>query len=375
MIEPIRKQRRGRAADNADSTLLACIEELRLARQQLELQRCCIASLARQVAALGPTGMDSTSRAQAANADLATWKFDGSGASIEASRAFCDLLEIPDPMILAARPLAALMTDRSYRLLWEHLAPLDDRTAVTLEIEMIGQISGRHRQLAISVIPAAGIPAAGTGAERTYAAILVDVTARRNDDSCTRFLGRQDGLTGLRNRAAFEEQARQAIAIAHRNGSMVALLCVDIDRFKAVNDAHGAATGDRLLCEMASRLQAITRESDTVARFGGDEFALLATNLHDPDEAAALARKIAERLAEPYNIGGRELCCTASVGSALYPTDSDHLETLFEIADAALHRCKRDTGGNAPRLNSNAELDGSVGLFRRLAEPSAPWGL
>ncbi len=367
MIEPIRKQRRNPATDDADSTLLACIEELRLARQQLELQRCCIASLARQVAAPGPAGTDSTSRAQAANADLATWKFDGSGASIEASRAFCDLLEVPDPTILAPRPLAALMTDRSYRLLWECLAPLDDRTAVTLEIEMIGQLSGRHRQLAVSVIPAAG-----TGAERSYAAILVDVTARRNDESCTRFLGRQDGLTGLRNRAAFEEQARQAIAIAHRNGSMVALLCVDIDRFKAINDAHGAATGDRLLCEMASRLQAITRESDTVARFGGDEFALLATNLHDPDEAAALARKITERLAEPYSIGGRELCCTASVGAALYPADSDNLETLFEIADAALHRRKRD-GGDASRPSANAGRNGG-GLFHRLAEPSAPWG-
>lgn len=364
MIEPIRKPRRDLGADDADRTLLACIEELRLARQQIELQRCCIASLARQVAALGPGSADYAACAQAANADLATWKFDGSGRSIEASRAFCDLLEIPDPTILAARPLAALMTDRSYRLLWERLAPLDDRTAVSLEIEVIGQVSGRHRQLAISAIPAVG-----TGAERAYAAILVDVTARRNDDSCTRFLGRQDGLTGLRNRAAFEEQARQAIAIAHRNGSMVALLCVDLDRLKAVNDAHGAATGDRLLREMASRLQAITRESDTVARFGGDEFALLATNLHDADEVAALARKIAERLAEPYSIGGRELCCTASVGTALYPADSDNLETLFEIADAALHRSKR-AGADGSRPSANAGRDGG-GLFRRLAEPSA----
>jgi diguanylate cyclase (GGDEF)-like protein len=245
----------------------------------------------------------------------------------------------------------------------ERLAPLDDKTAVSLEIEIIGQVSGRHRQMVVSIIPVVG-----TGADRVYTAILVDVSARRNDESCTRFLARQDSLTGLPNRAAFDEKARQALAIARRNGSIVALLCIDLDRFKAVNDAHGATTGDGLLREVAHRLQAITRESDIIARFGGDEFALLATNLHEPGEIDALARKVATRLGEPYDIHGSSISCSVSVGSALYPADGADLDMLFDAADAELHRSK----GDANRAPPDGKVIRGAGLFRRLAEPPIP---
>lgn len=361
MIEPFARPQRPPGPDGPNRDLLACIEELRVARLEIELQRRCIGSLAGQLASLGPDTTEAGLLGDGDDAALATWRFDGAGNIIDASPALCDLLETPAPTNLEARPLAAMMTDRSYQHLWERLAPLDDKTAATLEIEIIGQISGRHRQVAMTVIPTMG-----TGTERVYAAILVNLTARRSDESCTRFLARQDSLTGLPNRAAFDEKARHALAIARRNGSLVALLCIDLDAFKAVNEAHGNATGDRVLCEIAGRLQSITRESDTLARSGGDEFAMLATNLHDPDEAEILVRRIAGRLAEPHTVPGRQLNCPASIGLALYPADGNELGTLFETAAAALHSGKRR---NAPSAAAKPSRSGGPRLFLRIGGP------
>jgi diguanylate cyclase (GGDEF)-like protein/PAS domain S-box-containing protein len=352
------------ASGSAQRELLLCIEELRVARQTIELQRCSILSLAGQFASLGRDAADCAIRADEGEAELATWKFDSAGRTLEANRALCELFEASEPAILRTCPMTALMTEQAHQLIWQRLGSLDDRTAVTLEIELIGQVSGRRRDVAISIIPIRG-----TGAERVHAAIVIDITARRNNNSCTRFLGRQDSLTGLSNRTAFVEKLQQALAIARRNGSVLALMCFDLDGFKAVNEAHGTMAGDRLLCETANRLQGITRESDTVARLGGDEFALLATNLHEPSEAEALVRKIAARLAEPFRLGGHELPGLASIGLALYPADGDDPKTLLEIADAALHRAKHGTRAGAPSNLAEARPGRPPRLFRPLAKP------
>jgi len=153
-----------------------------------------------------------------------------------------------------------------------------------------------------------------------------------------------DNLTGLANRALFEDRLNAVLARARREQSRFALLYIDLDRFKDVNDTHGHATGDRLLQEVARRLQHGMRESDTVARLGGDEFAVLLTALIRPEHAAHVAEKLRATLSEPHVLGDLSLVCTPSIGIAVYPEDGNSLETLLDHADTAMYSHKKAGG-------------------------------
>jgi diguanylate cyclase (GGDEF)-like protein/PAS domain S-box-containing protein len=172
-----------------------------------------------------------------------------------------------------------------------------------------------------------------------------DVTERKRIDEEIKRLARHDVLTGVANRGVFVEALEAAIADAIRNGTVFAVLYIDLDHFKDVNDTLGHPVGDLLLQSVAARLRAVVRETDTVARFGGDEFALIATALREPADAAILADKILTALSEPLSFQGRELRSGASIGIALYGPDSADVEALLSHADVALYRSKSEGRG------------------------------
>jgi diguanylate cyclase (GGDEF)-like protein len=149
-----------------------------------------------------------------------------------------------------------------------------------------------------------------------------------------------DDLTGLPNRALLSERLQQELAHARRSGNQLALLFLDLDRFKSVNDTLGHDGGDQLLRVAAERLSACVRESDTVARLGGDEFVVLLTGLNNPLQAAALAGQILDLLSEPFTISGSECFIGASIGVSVFPSDGTTAEELLKQADIAMYRAK-----------------------------------
>jgi diguanylate cyclase (GGDEF)-like protein len=179
-------------------------------------------------------------------------------------------------------------------------------------------------------------------------------------------LAQTDSLTALANRRAFHDRLTLAFAASRRGAKPFAVLYLDLDDFKAVNDTLGHATGDALLQEVVARLRTCVRETDLVARFGGDEFAILQTDVTDPVAIATLAEKIIRILAAPYTINGDELRVTASIGIAPYSDKVAGPEAMMMQADLALYRAK-DDGRSCFRFHSG-ELDQQVHLRVTLAD-------
>ena len=155
-----------------------------------------------------------------------------------------------------------------------------------------------------------------------------------------------DALTGLPNRVLFEERLQQALDQARRNGSVVAVLFVDLDRFKQINDTLGHSVGDALLQKVGQRLKSCVRKSDTLARMGGDEFTLLLTDLKDQHYAVRVSQKLLDALKAPFVVDGYELFVTASIGISLYPRDGRDAATLQRNADSAMYRAKNQGKNN-----------------------------
>ena len=153
-------------------------------------------------------------------------------------------------------------------------------------------------------------------------------------------IARHDGLTGLPNRLFLIERLQKAIAVAGLRHHRLALLFIDLDGFKAVNDAFGHAVADRLLAAVASRIAASVRSEDIACRYGGDEFVALLTNLSDPSVAIRVSQKIRKHIAESYRIDGHEIRITASIGISVYPDEGDRWGALLSHADAAMYRDK-----------------------------------
>jgi len=176
--------------------------------------------------------------------------------------------------------------------------------------------------------------------------------ARRQRAEHLNHLAQFDELTGLANRALFRDRLARALAWGRRHGRLVAVMVLDLNGFKTVNDRLGHAAGDQLLRHLANRLRRRLRETDTVARLGGDEFALVIENLAKAEHAALVARKILDVVTPPLVIDGREVRVTASLGVALHPEDGDDAERLLKGADAAMYRAKAE-GGNLCRFCSS----------------------
>jgi diguanylate cyclase len=149
-----------------------------------------------------------------------------------------------------------------------------------------------------------------------------------------------DALTGLYNRHVFDETLRACLAQAERYRRIFALLMIDLDEFKHVNDTWGHGTGDTLLQAVAAKLSGITRDSDRVCRIGGDEFAILLPEILNPRQPAILAERLAQSLLEPVHTGEAEILVTASIGIAIYPDNGTTVDALLHNADRAMYRCK-----------------------------------
>jgi diguanylate cyclase (GGDEF)-like protein len=185
--------------------------------------------------------------------------------------------------------------------------------------------------------------------------LLGQYIARRETERRLQFVVSHDPLTGLPNRTIFSQRLGQALAQAARYDHKVALLFVDLDRFKVVNDTMGHEAGDRLLREVADRLRESLREGDTVARHGGDEFVVLIEQYDSAIQLAGVAQKIIDQAVQPYVFDGHEFHISASIGIATYPNDGQDSASLFKHADIAMYRAK-EAGKNqyqfySPHMN------------------------
>jgi diguanylate cyclase (GGDEF)-like protein len=174
-------------------------------------------------------------------------------------------------------------------------------------------------------------------------AVIEDVTDQRAAEARISHLARYDALTGLANRVYFRERVERVLAAA--GGEACAILFTDLDQFKQVNDTLGHPRGDTLLRAVAERLRRLVRETDIVARFGGDEFVILQSPVNNVDDAASLARRVIAALGEPYEIDGHQVVIGATIGIALYPRDAASVDHLLKIADMALYWAKADQRG------------------------------
>lgn len=159
-------------------------------------------------------------------------------------------------------------------------------------------------------------------------------------------LAYHDGLTDLPNRVLFEDRCAQALAIAQRNQNLVAVMLVSIDRFKKVTESLGHAAGDVVLTKTAARLQRCVTNGDTVARFEGDEFALLLTNVNETADLAEIARAVGDAFKTPFRLGGQEVYVSTSIGISLFPSNGEDTSTILRNAVAALYRAKTQGGNN-----------------------------
>ena len=190
-----------------------------------------------------------------------------------------------------------------------------------------------------------------------------DVTERRRAETALAFLARHDALTRLPNRTLFQERLADAITQA-RDGTICALLCLDLDRFKVINDTLGHPVGDGLLRAVAGRLAAVVRESDTVARLGGDEFAVIQVGLESSEESALLAGRIIEVMRRPFDIEGNTVLAGISIGISVTPRDGASPETLLKNADIALYLAKSE--GRAAYRFFEPEMDDDVQARRAI---------
>ncbi len=190
-----------------------------------------------------------------------------------------------------------------------------------------------------------------------YVASFTDLSASKVAEERIRLLAYHDALTGLPNRLLLKDRLEHGLASARRSRGHLAVLFLDLDRFKNVNDSLGHAAGDQLLKEIASRLTTCVREVDTVSRLGGDEFVIVLESLQDQDDAVSIATKIHAAFEQPIQVGNQMLHASASIGIAIYPDDGDSPEMLMQNADTAMYQAKSLGRNNyqffAPFMNAH----------------------
>jgi diguanylate cyclase (GGDEF)-like protein/PAS domain S-box-containing protein len=247
-------------------------------------------------------------------------------------------------------------------------AALSDATSFLARLAA-GEVVGhqlRERELVrkdgsrVWVAIAVSLVRGASGEPRYFVSVIQDISeakraaaALRESEEQFRQLAHYDTLTNLPNRALFYDRLKQTLALAKRNSWTVGVMLADLDHFKSVNDTRGHAVGDKLLLQVAERLAKSVRASDTVARLGGDEFAVVLSRLSAPGDVTLVAQKIIAAFHAPFQVEGRPLLATLSMGAAVYPDDGTDQDALMNNADAAMYRSK-EAGRNCFRLFSAA---------------------
>jgi len=180
--------------------------------------------------------------------------------------------------------------------------------------------------------------------------IMVNLAELNESRKTLDHLARHDTLTGLPNRRMFYDRLEHAIAISRRSGKKLAVLFVDIDRFKEINDSFGHAAGDRVLVNVATLLKSAVRESDTVARLGGDEYVILLDMIDNPRHVKTFVHKLHDLFQNAMQIDGRDLQVHASIGAAIFPGDGKDADELMQYSDQAMYNSKK-VGGNTSGFN------------------------
>jgi diguanylate cyclase (GGDEF)-like protein/PAS domain S-box-containing protein len=235
---------------------------------------------------------------------------------------------------------------RSGALRWTDMTPPEWRAAderASMELSKTGIMTPYEKEFIRKDgrrVPVLVGAAMLEGSQEQGVSFVLDLSARKHAEERVFHMAHHDALTGLPNRLLFRDRMNQAIAYAHRSQSKVALLFIDLDYFKNINDSLGHHIGDRLLQMAAARLQMCLREDDSVARLGGDEFILSLPLLEDSSDAARVAQKALDTLARPFIVEGHELHVSGSIGISIYPDDGTDVETLMRTADTAMYHAK-----------------------------------
>ena len=298
---------------------------------------------------------------------------------------------VVDDQVIGARALAAMLRDAGYINVTHTTDPFQvcalhrahRYTLILLDMQMPGksgfqvmhelnavESEGYAPVLAITAEPSYKVHALKAGArdfiskpfdvEEVLTRIRNMVEIRllhedaRSAANSLEILAQQDPLTGLGNRRLLTKRISAAMANARRTKSAMAVVYLDLDGFKAINDTSGHGVGDALLKQVARRLESVVREEDTVARVGGDEFMIALWHVANARDVAIVAAKVVEIISEPYFIEGRNLVVTTSVGVGVYPAHGEDAEVLMKSADTALYAAKR-AGKNAFRISDRAE--------------------
>jgi diguanylate cyclase (GGDEF)-like protein/PAS domain S-box-containing protein len=225
-------------------------------------------------------------------------------------------------------------------------------TSTTIEFRMLTKV-GESRWMENRYTPVRD----SSGRLIEIEGVMIDITERKLAEDRITVLARTDVLTGLANRGTFNDRLRQAFGAAQRGANSFAVLYLDLDHFKEVNDSRGHPVGDKLLQLVAERLRSSTRDTDVVARLGGDEFAILQADVVDPESGGALAMKVINALSAPYTIdGGGSMRIGASVGISVYSSDALVPDTLLVQADQALYRAKEEGRGRYHFYSNELDL-------------------
>jgi diguanylate cyclase (GGDEF)-like protein len=254
-------------------------------------------------------------------------------------------------VIVCANPSATRMfAGRTGTLEGEFFGfPIADRSAVVIEL-VTATLGVRSAEMRVAAVEWHG--------EGAHLLNLRDITEQTTLLGLLERAANFDVVTGLPNRMQFVRRLEQAVSESRRHGGLVALLFIDLDDFKGVNDEHGHGIGDEYLKLVGLRLAALLREEDTVARLAGDEFIVLLPQLRHKEEAEAVAIKIVASLTQPFAVEGRSIGGGASIGIALFPEDADAGDGLIRRADTAMYDAKR-LGKGTYRFSSSTEANPS----------------
>jgi len=263
------------------------------------------------------------------------------GQFVFANEAGARLLGVATPEELTGRHVLDFVRPDYHQLIRERLKQMEKMPQRVPWIEeKLSRLDGSEVTVEI-----AGVPFSYMG-KPALQVILRDITERKIAEERLEYMAHFDALTGLPNRTLFFDRLHQALALAKRYKHMMALLFIDLDRFKFVNDTLGHDAGDQLLKEVACRLSELLRNSDTVARMGGDEFTVILSKIAELSDTAIVAEKIIATLSRPFLLSGQEVTIGGSIGIALFPNDGNDTETLLKKSDIAMYRAKEQGRNN-----------------------------
>jgi diguanylate cyclase (GGDEF)-like protein/PAS domain S-box-containing protein len=265
---------------------------------------------------------------------------DVDGNILEVNPAGLAMLQTSDPGEIVGQSILDFVAPEFKSRLHAVMRRVISGEPAVLEMEVIGA-KGRKRRVESHAAPLYG----PDGRVSSLLMVTRDISERADAESQVHYLAHYDLLTGLPNRALYRDRLLQAMAQAKRTSTLVAVMFLDIDHFKDVNDSLGHAIGDQLLKEIAQRIRACVRETDTVARFGGDEFGLIQTNLNTVEGTADLADRLIKEIGQPFHIEGHEIHTAASIGVTIYPFDDHNAEDILKNADMAMYKAKREGRG------------------------------